>query len=137
MTFRVMALPPKSLLCNGALLSWEWLTTCLPTGKELTPCFPLLAHLSIKLFLSVSRSFLIITHPILSPIPQGAGARGCVGFSCWLRLHPDGALGLCGCEQRFLSSPFLKTCHFINLKSAPLWNSKVLLVEGRSPQLKD
>jgi len=61
---------------DGALLSWGWLNTCLPTGSgERIPRFALLVctafALPIKLPLSQRMSFLTLTLPILSPIPPG------------------------------------------------------------------
>ena len=61
---------------DGALLSWRWLNTCLPTGSsEWIPCFALLVRtafaLPIKLSLSQPMSFLTFTLLILSPIPLG------------------------------------------------------------------
>lgn len=80
---------PKSPLCDGALPSELWLNTCLHMGREWIPSFALLAHLPIKLLLSLPRSFLIITHLILAPIPQGAvreglcGVQLLAGFAPW------------------------------------------------------
>ena len=67
-----------TVMSNGALLSWRRLGTCLPMRScEWTPCFALLAcvtlALHIKLSLSQSTSFLIFTLLILSPIPPGVG----------------------------------------------------------------
>ena len=61
---------------DGALLSWRWLSACLPMGSsEWIPCFALLAcaasALRIKLSLSQPTSFLTFTLLALSPIPLG------------------------------------------------------------------
>jgi len=62
---------------DGALLSWGWLNTCLPTrSSEWIPCFALLAcaafALPIKLSLSQPSNFHTLTLLILSPIlPRG------------------------------------------------------------------
>jgi len=51
-------------MCDGALLSWRWLHTCLLMGSsELIPCFALPAHaafaLPITLSLSQTMNFLL------------------------------------------------------------------------------
>ena len=70
-------------MCDGALLSWRWLNTCLPRGSsEWILCFALLAWvafaLPIKLSLSQPMSFLTFTLPILSLTPQGGSERAAV-----------------------------------------------------------
>lgn len=78
---------------DGALLSWEWLNTCLPLGtSELIPSFPLLVctafAFSIKLSLSPPRSFPAFTLLLLPPfLLVVEWERGCVGLDCWLRLN--------------------------------------------------
>ena len=61
-----------TVTCDGALLSWTWLNTCLLMGSsEWIPCFDLLACLAfglpIKLSLFQPTSFLTFTLPVLSP----------------------------------------------------------------------
>lgn len=62
---------PKSPLCDGALLAWRWLSTCLTKRiLEFVPCFDLLEcmTLAIKLLLSQPMSFLPFSHLILLSI---------------------------------------------------------------------
>ena len=70
-----------TVTCNGALLPWSWLNTCLPMGsREWIPSFALPAHMAfalpIKLSLCQPTSFLTITPLISSPIlPGGVSER--------------------------------------------------------------
>jgi len=71
-----------TVTCDGALLYWRWLNTCLPMGSsERIPSFALLAPaafaLPVKLTLSQPTSLLTFTLLILSPIPPvgGGGMR--------------------------------------------------------------
>jgi len=74
-----------TIMCDGALLSWKWLNTCLLMGNTgLILYFALLAHaafaLPVKLSLSQLISFLTFTLPILFLIPLGMhkpAAMGC------------------------------------------------------------
>ena len=81
--------------CDGALLSWRWLNTCLLMGRsESIPCFALLVctafALPIKLSLSQLTSFLTFTLPILSSIPPGGQpVSSWVVPGCWLGFNHD------------------------------------------------
>ena len=82
-----------TIMCDGALLSWRWLNSCLPMGSgEWIPYFALLAHagftLPVTLSLSQPTSFLTFTLLILSPVPPwGERASGCLVLSCSLGLN--------------------------------------------------
>lgn len=60
--------------CDGALLSWKWLYTCLPMGRgELIPCFALPVYVAsafpIKLSIAQPTNSPTFTLLILSLIP--------------------------------------------------------------------
>lgn len=60
-------------MCDGALLCWGWLNTCLPMGSECIPCFTLLLivvfALPFQLSLYQPMSFLTFTLPIVPAVP--------------------------------------------------------------------
>ena len=71
-----------TIRCDGALLSWRWLNTCLLMGSsEWIPCFALLVRGAfaspIKLSWSQPTVFFNFTLLILSPIPPEGNERGC------------------------------------------------------------
>lgn len=76
--------------CDGVLLCWRWLNSCLPVGSgEWTPCSALLVHVAFAIKLPVSQVFSCSSFRF-SPLCHWWGwASGYVGLSCWLWLNHD------------------------------------------------
>lgn len=82
-----------TVMCDGALLFWGWLSTCPPMESgEGIPYFALLVFMAfalpIELSLSQTMSFLTFTVRVPSSNSQWASDQvsGCAGPSCQLEL---------------------------------------------------
>lgn len=116
------ALVPKPPLLWWALLSWQWLNTCLPLGNEWIPCFALLIcsafAFPINLPLPQTRGFLTFPAVVLSPVLQvwwlAAGAK-----AQWSPIQSDFSFCLIDCVTGHFCTLFTndKQLHCYIIKS--------------------